>query len=110
MILFKLNVMMTHLNVSEHIVEATTKKIEQNIAWKSSANANDIRKWLENRVNPSTVTESSTTTTDQTSTVTSTSTVRTSTTNAPGSASKTACGKIFFLMIFFAIFTKIIKF
>ena len=110
MVLFKLNVMMTNLNVSEHIVEAATRKIEQNIAWKSSASANDIREWLKNRANPSTVTESSTTTTDQTSTITSTSTVRISTTNAPGSASKTACGKILVLMIFVVVFPGIIKF
>lgn len=104
--------MMTYLNVTENIVEASTTKIEQNMAWKSSSSVNDIRDWLENRVNPSTVTESTTittTTANQTSsdsTVTSTSTVSTSTTNAPGSASKKGYNKM--LLIVFWIY-KVLK-
>lgn len=105
--------MMTNLNVTKSIVDAATQKIEQNIAWKSSASANDIRDWFENRVNPSTATESTPTTTDQPSTVTSTSTVSTSTTtttttttmtNVPGSASKLGYASGIFSIVLIVIF------
>lgn len=100
--------MMTNLNVTKSIVDAATQKIEQNIAWKSSASASDIRDWFENRVNPSTATESTPTTTDQPSTVTSTSTVSTSTTttmtDVPGSASKLGYASGIFSIVLIVIF------
>lgn len=110
MVPLKLTVMMTNLNVTKSIVDAATQKIEQNIAWKSSASANDIRDWFENRVNPSTATESTPTTTDQPSTVTSTSTVSTSTTttttmtDVPGSASKLGYASGIFSIVLIVIF------
>lgn len=72
--------MMARLNVTQSLVESTTEIIKQNIAWKSSSAASDIREWLENYFNPSTPTTSTTETSSSSTSTLSTTTDQTTTT------------------------------
>lgn len=104
--------MMVTLNVSQNIFDAAKLRVEQNIAWKLNPSANEIRDWLENRVNPTTTSEwtKATTTTSQDTSSSTTSTSSTPTTSASTTTTEGNANKVKMNNIFFMIFPVIIIF